>query len=206
MTYFVHQGDLPDGLVWGDAVAVDTETMGLQHARDRLCVVQLSNGNGDAHLVQFRSGKYEAPNLKALMEDRGCVKIFHFARFDIAALKAYLAADVFPVYCTKTASRLVRTFTDSHGLKDLCWDVLGVKISKQQQTSDWGAQELTKDQIAYAASDVLYLHELRRKLDAMLRREGREELAQRCFDFLPVRAALDLAGWAEQDIFSHATR
>lgn len=202
MTVTLHVGDLPANLSFGNAVAVDTETMGLNPARDRLCLVQLSAGNGDAHLVRLEAGAYGAPNLKRLLTDSSVTKIFHFARFDIATLRAYLGVDCAPVYCTKTASRLCRTFTDRHGLKELCKDVLGVEISKQQQSSDWGAATLTQEQLAYAASDVLYLHALREKLDAMLAREGRTALAQACFDFLPVRAALDLAGWPG-DIFEH---
>ncbi len=203
MTISLHKGDLPQGLDFGDSVAVDTETMGLDPSRDRLCVVQLSAGDGNAHLVQLEQGKYDAPNLKALMADPGVTKLFHFARFDVAMMKRYLGVDVAPVYCTKIASKLVRTYTDRHGLKDLCRELLGVDLSKQQQSSDWGAAELTEAQLAYAASDVLHLHELRRGLDAMLEREGRTDLARRCFAFLPTRVELDLSGWAEQDIFEH---
>jgi len=203
MTISLHKGDLPQGLDFGDSVAVDTETMGLDPSRDRLCVVQLSAGDGNAHLVQLEQGKYHAPNLKALMADPGVTKLFHFARFDVAMMKRYLGVDVAPVYCTKIASKLVRTYTDRHGLKDLCRELLGVDLSKQQQSSDWGAAELTEAQLAYAASDVLHLHELRRGLDAMLEREGRTDLARRCFAFLPTRVELDLSGWAEQDIFEH---
>ncbi len=206
MTNFLHQHDLPDGVSFGASVAIDSETMGLRHLRDRLCVIQLSSGDGNAHLVQFpgpTAQPYDAPRLKALLSDPNVTKLFHFARFDIAAIKYYLGVDCTPVYCTKIASKLVRTFTDRHGLKDLCRDLLGVEISKQQQSSDWGAATLTKEQIDYAASDVLHLHALRAKLDEMLVREGRMELAQACFRFLPHRAALDLAGWAEDDIFAH---
>ena len=199
----LHDGDLPDGLDWGDSVAVDSETMGLRVDRDRLCLVQLSAGDGSCHLVRF-TGDYGAPNLKALLADPAVLKIFHFARFDLAVIRHYLGVDCAPVYCTKIASKLVRTFTDRHGLKDLCREVLGVDISKQQQTSDWGAAELSDEQLRYAASDVLYLHRLREALDAMLKREGRSALAQACFEFLPHRAALDLAGWTDVDIFAHS--
>ena len=203
MTIHLHIGDLPDGLSLGPVVAVDTETMGLQHHRDRLCLVQLSAGDGVAHLVQFGLGRYEAPRLKALLAAPDVLKLFHFARFDLAALQRYLGVRCAPVWCTRTASRLVRTFTDKHGLKDLCKDLLGVDLSKQQQTSDWGAAELTVEQLEYAASDVLHLHRLKRQLEAMLAREGRLGLAEACFEFLPTRAELDLAGWAEIDIFAH---
>lgn len=199
----LHIGDLPDGLSFGDCVAIDTETMGLNPLRDRLCLVQLSAGDGVCHLVQLPQRAYDAPNLKALLTDPGVTKLFHFARFDLAALKQYLDVDCAPVYCTKIASKLTRTFTDRHGLKDLCRDLIGKEISKQQQSSDWGAETLSQDQLKYAASDVLYLHELRRRLDLMLAREGRSALAQRCFEFLPTRSALDLAGWSEIDIFAH---
>jgi ribonuclease D len=199
----LHAGDLPDGLSLGPCVAIDTETMGLNPVRDRLCLVQLSAGDGNCHMVQFRRGDYDAPNLKRMLADPDTLKLFHFARFDIAVLKAYLGVVCAPVYCTKIASKLARTFTDRHGLKDLCKELLGVDLSKQQQSSDWGAEELGDEQLRYAASDVLHLHALRARLDVMLAREGRTELAAACFDFLPVRAALDLAGWAEQDIFEH---
>ena len=198
----LHRNDLPADVDLGPVVAVDTETMGLKTHRDRLCLVQLCSGDGQAHLVQLVDG-YDAPNLKALMADPNRLKLFHFARFDIAAIQAYLGVVTAPVYCTKIASRLVRTFTDRHGLKDLVRDLCGVEISKQQQSSDWGAETLTPEQLKYAASDVLYLHAMREKLDEMLAREGRTELAQACFDFLPTRAALDLAGWDEIDIFAH---
>ena len=199
----LHKGDLPAGLSLGAVVAVDSETMGLDLARDRLCLLQLSAGDGVCHLVQFDQGRYDAPNLKALLSDPGVTKIFHFARFDLAAIRRYLGVDCAPVYCTKIASKLARTYTDRHGLKDLCRELLGVELSKQQQSSDWGAAELSQEQLAYAASDVLYLHDLRAKLDVMLAREGRDSLAQACFDFLPARAALDIAGWQETDIFAH---
>jgi len=199
----LHRGDLPPGLSFGDCVAIDTETMGLNPHRDRLCLAQLSAGDGVCHLVQFAPGQYDAPNLRALLADPGVLKLFHFARFDLAALRFYLGVVTAPVYCTKVASKLVRTFTDRHGLKDLCRDLLGVEISKQQQTSDWGSDELTDEQLKYAASDVLHLHALRARLDAMLAREGRTDLARRCFEFLPTRAELDLAGWEDPDIFAH---
>lgn len=204
----LHDGDLPDGLdlksvARGGAVAIDTETMGLNPHRDRLCLVQLSAGDGSVHLVQFRPGAYAAPNLKRLLTDPEVTKLFHFARFDVAVMQAYLGAVCAPVYCTKVASKLVRTFTDKHGLKDLCKDLLGVELSKQQQSSDWGAAELTPEQMKYAASDVLYLHDLRDKLDVMLAREGRTHLAEACFRFLPARGALDLGGWDEPDILAH---
>lgn len=203
----LHKGDLPAGLDLGKAVAIDSETMGLDLARDRLCLLQLSAGDGVCHLVQFAQGTrgqtYDAPNLKALLADPGVTKIFHFARFDVAAIRRYLGVDCAPVYCTKIASKLVRTYTDRHGLKDICRELLGVELSKQQQSSDWGAAELSQEQLAYAAADVLYLHDLRAKLDVMLAREGRDGLAKACFDFLPTRAALDIAGWQEQDIFAH---
>ena len=189
--------------MFGDAVAIDTEAMGLNPHRDRLCLVQLSRGDGDAHLVQFPVGCYEAPNLRRLLNDPSVLKLFHFARFDIAILYHYLGVMPQPLYCTKIASRLVRTFTDKHGLRELCKDLLGVELKKEQQSSDWGAPSLTDEQLRYAASDVLHLHALRAKLDEMLDREDRVELAQRCFEFLPARAVLDLAGWAEQDIFAH---
>ena len=204
MTVTVHLNDLPPDVGFGSAVAIDTETLGLNPHRDRLCVVQLSAGDGNAHLVQFGKGRYEAPNLKALLENPNVLKIFHFGRFDIAVLKHYLGADTRPVYCTKIAAKLVRTFTDRHGLKDLCRELLGVEISKQQQTSDWGQPALTPEQLSYAASDVLHLHALKAKLDALLNREGRAGLAQACFDFLPYRAELDLKGWDDDsDVFKH---
>ncbi len=203
MNYQLHRGDLPEGLLFGDAIAIDTEAMGLNPHRDRLCLVQLSRGDGDAHLVQFAPGCYNAPNLLRLLSDPEIVKLFHFARFDIAILYHYLGVMPRPLYCTKIASRLVRTFTDRHGLRDLCRDVLGVDLKKEQQSSDWGAASLSEEQLRYAASDVLHLHGLRARLDAMLAREGRTALAQSCFEFLPARALLDLEGWPEQDIFAH---
>jgi ribonuclease D len=200
----LHRGDLPDGLDLGDSVAVDTETMGLDPHRDRLCLVQLSAGDGVCHLVQVPRGQSDAPNLKALIEAPDVLKLFHYARFDIAMLRRHLGADCRPVYCTKIASKLARTYTDRHGLKDLCRELLGVDVSKQQQSSDWGAEELSKAQLEYAASDVLYLHRLKEKLDGMLEREGRAHIARAAFDFLPTRAELDLAGWPDQDIFAHS--
>ena len=199
-----HKGDLPDLSLYGREVAIDTETMGLVTSRDRLCVVQLSPGDGSADVVQIAKDQMRAPNLEKLLTDPGRTKIFHFARFDIAALKNRFGIEVSPVYCTKIASKLVRTYTDRHGLKDLARELLGVDISKQQQSSDWGADKLIDAQLDYAASDVLYLHDLKRHLDRMLEREGRAELAQKCFDFLPARADLDLAGWPEIDIFAHS--
>jgi ribonuclease D len=204
MAVHFHEEDLPAGVLGEGPVAVDTETMGLALGRDRLCVVQLADGRGDEHLVRFSAGSdYAAPNLKAVLADEGRLKLYHFARFDLASIQAYLGVVAAPVYCTKTASRLVRTYTDRHGLKDLVRELLGQEISKQQQTSDWGAPELSDAQKDYAASDVRYLHQLKDKLDERLAREGRGALALACFDFLPHRAALDLAGWAEQDIFAH---
>jgi ribonuclease D len=204
MTIRLHRGDLPDLARYTGAVAVDTETMGLEPHRDRLCVVQLSPGDGSADVVQIGREIGPAPNLKALLADSSKLKIFHFARFDIAALYQALGAMPRPVYCTKIASRLARTYTDKHGLKDLVKDMLGKDISKQQQLTDWGAEQLTEAQVAYAAEDVLHLHALKERLDAMLAREGRTELAAACFQFLPSRARLDLAGWAAQDIFAHS--
>ena len=203
MAVHVHRNDIPEGLTFDALAAIDTETMGLKPSRDRLCLVQLSAGDGNAHLVQFRGGDYAAPRLKALLSDPGVTKLFHYARFDLAVLERYLGAAARPVYCTRTASRLVRTYTDRHGLKDLCKELLGIEISKAQQSSDWGAADLTAQQRDYAASDVLHLHRLKERLDSMLAREGRTALAAACFDFLPVRARLDLAGWAEEDIFAH---
>lgn len=204
MSIVLHPDDLPDGLDLGAVVAVDSETMGLQPGRDRLCVVQLSSGDGTAHLVQFtRGGSYAAPNLKRLLTDPARLKLFHFARFDLAVLRRYLGIACAPVYCTKIASKLVRTYTDRHGLKDLVRELLGIELDKSEQSSDWGSGQLSETQLRYAARDVLHLHALRARLDAMLEREGRGALAQACFDFLPVRAELDLAGWAEQDPFAH---
>jgi len=199
----LYQGDLPDGLDLGRLVAIDTETLGLNPQRDRLCLAQLSSGDGICHAVQFAAGQYAAPNLKKLLADPAVTKLFHFARFDVAVFRQYLGVDTRPVYCTKIASKLVRTYTDKHGLKDLVRELLNVDLSKEQQSSDWGAKDLTEKQLAYAANDVAYLHQLKTALDAMLAREGRAELAQACFDFLPSRAALDLAGWEEVDIFAH---
>ena len=204
MTVYFHEEDLPQGALGEGPVAVDTETMGLQPARDRLCLVQICDGRGDEHLVRFGPGSdYAAPNLKALLADPERVKIYHFARFDIAIMRAYLNVMAAPVYCTRTASRLVRTYTDRHGLKELVKEVLGQDLSKQQQSSDWGAPEISDAQREYAASDVRYLHRLKEQLDRRLLRENRMELAQACFDFLPARALLDLAGWPEEDIFAH---
>ncbi|HKL64615.1 MAG TPA: ribonuclease D [Roseovarius sp.] len=203
MANHLYQTDLPDGLDLGPVVAIDCETMGLNPHRDRLCVVQLSGGDGDAHLVQVVQGQTRAPNLERLLTDPDVLKLFHFGRFDIAVMYHAFGALAAPVYCTKIASKLVRTYTDRHGLKYLLQELLNVDISKQQQSSDWGAETLSEAQHAYAASDVLYLHRLRAALDAMLDREGRTDLAQGCFDFLPMRARLDLAGWPETDIFAH---
>ncbi len=204
MTNHLHKGDLPAGLDLGPVVAVDSETMGLNPHRDPLCVVQLSAGDGDAHLVQLDRNTYDAPRLKALLSDRQVLKIFHFARFDVAAFQHWLKVETAPVYCTKIASKLCRTYTDRHGLKDLSRELLSVDMSKQQQSSDWGADTLSPAQIEYAASDVLYLHALKAKLEEMLAREGRTALAQACFEFLPTRATLDLEGWPETDIFAHS--
>jgi ribonuclease D len=206
MTVHFHEEDLPAGVFApGAAIAVDTETMGLLTPRDRLCVVQLSDGGADEHLVRFSPGSdYAAPNLKALLADRDRLKLYHFGRFDIAALEYYIGVVAAPVYCTKIASRLVRTYTDRHGLKELVRELLGQDISKQQQSSDWGAPDLSDAQKDYAASDVRFLHRLKEELDRRLVREGRMELAQACFDFLPARAALDIAGWPDTDIFAHA--
>jgi ribonuclease D len=204
MAVHFHEEDLPEGILAPGPVAVDTETMGLQLGRDRLCVVQISDGGGDEHLVRFRRGSdYAAPNLRAVLADPERLKLYHFARFDLASIYAYIGVIAAPVYCTKTASRLIRTYTDRHGLKELVRELLGHEISKQQQTSDWGAPELSDAQKEYAASDVRYLHQLKEKLDERLEREGRTGLARACFDFLPHRALLDLAGWPEVDIFAH---
>jgi ribonuclease D len=199
----LYKNDLPDGLDLGPFVAIDTETMGLNPYRDRLCLAQLSSGDGICHAVQFDVGNYAAPNLKKLLTDRNCTKLFHFARFDVAMFRRYLGVVTAPIYCTKIASKLVRTYTDRHGLKDLVRELLGVDLSKEQQSSDWGAAELSEKQLAYAANDVAHLHKLKEALDAMLDREGRTGLANACFQFLPVRAELDLAGWDESDIFAH---
>ncbi|MBV8118500.1 MAG: ribonuclease D [Alphaproteobacteria bacterium] len=203
MSNWLHHGDLPDDIDFGVMVAVDTEAMGLNPRRDRLCVVQLSAGDGNAHLVQFMPGEYDAPRLRRLLGDSGVTKLFHFARFDLAMIYHYLGVMAVPVYCTKIASRIARTFTDRHGLRDLCKDLLNIELSKQQQSSDWGAATLTDEQLRYAAADVLHLHALSAKLDAILEREGRKSLARAAFEFLPHRVLLDLGGWAEQDIFAH---
>ncbi len=199
----LYQGDLPDGLDLGSVVAIDTETLGLNPQRDRLCLAQLSSGDGICHAVQFAAGQYAAPNLKRLLTDPKVIKLFHFARFDIGMFRQYLGVDCQPIYCTKIASKLVRTYTDKHGLKDLVRELLNVDLSKEQQSSDWGAATLSEKQLSYAAGDVAYLHQLKKVLDEMLARENRTRLAQACFDFLPARAALDLAGWEEVDIFAH---
>ena len=205
MTTYLHEGDLPDGLSFPGSVAVDSETMGLRLGRDPLCVVQLSAGDGDAHVVRLHRPDYDAPNLKRLLEDPEVLKLFHFGRFDIAMFALHLGVTTAPVYCTKIASKIARTYTDRHGLKDLTRELLGVEISKQQQSSDWGAETLSEAQLAYAASDVLHLHALRARLDAMLARENRDALARAAFAYLPERVRLDLAGFAEMDIFSHAS-
>ena len=202
-TIKLHKGDLPAGLKFPNGVAVDSETLGLNPHRDRLCLVQLSGGDNVAHLVQFDSETYAAPRLKALLKDPKTLKIFHFARFDVAVIEKYLGVETTPIYCTKIASKLVRTYTDRHGLKDLCGELLGVELSKQQQSTDWGAKDLSQSQLAYAASDVLYLHKLKAKLDEMLVRENRVAYADAAFAFLPIRARLDLAGFTEDDIFAH---
>ncbi|MEA1940683.1 MAG: ribonuclease D [Pseudomonadota bacterium] len=204
MTVHYHKGDLPAGLDFGKAVAVDTETMGLSLTRDMLCVVQLSAGDGDAHVVQMDRKTYDCPNLKALLCEPGVEKILHFARFDVAMVERYLNVTLAPVFCTKIASKLCRTYTDRHGLKDVTRELVGIDMNKQQQSSDWGADELSPAQLEYAASDVLHLHTLRDRLSEMLEREGRMALARACFDFLPTRARLDLAGWPETDIFAHS--
>ncbi len=203
MTIQLHKGDLPDLSRYRESVAIDTETLGLNLQRDRLCVVQLSPGDGTADVVQIARGQTSAPNLEKLLRDPKVTKIFHFGRFDIAMLNRAFGVEIAPVYCTKIASKLCRTYTDRHGLKDLVRELLGIELSKQQQSSDWAAEELSEAQLSYAASDVLYLHQLRNKLDMMLAREGRSAMAQACFDFLPQRARLDLMGWNDQDIFSH---
>lgn len=202
MAVTLHKNDLPAGLFFGDIVAIDTETMGLDPRRDRLCLVQLSRGDNDAHLVQLGKS-YDAPNLIKLLADPGVTKLFHYGRFDIAMLYRHLGVLVGPVYCTKIASKLVRTYTDRHGLRDLCRELLGVEISKQQQSSDWGAPDLTEEQLAYAASDVLHLHALKDTLDSLIDREGRRDVAEACFSFLPMRARLDLLGWESEEIFAH---
>lgn len=199
----LHQGDLPPGLDLGPVVAIDTETMGLDPRRDRLCLVQMSSGDGNAHLVRLERGHTDCPNLKRLLTDPAVLKLFHYARFDVAMLRHHLGVVTAPIYCTKIASKLVRTYTDRHGLKDLVRDLAGVELSKQQQSSDWGAADLSEAQLAYAAADVLHLHQVKARLDEMLAREERTAIAQACFDFLPVKAELDLLGWTEVDIFSH---
>jgi ribonuclease D len=204
VTTHFHDGDLPDAVSFGSSVAVDSETMGLRLGRDPLCVVQLSDGKGDAHVVRLSRPDYDAPNLKRVLTDPAVLKLFHFGRFDIAMFALHLGITTSPVYCTKIASKLARTYTDRHGLKDVTRELLGVDLSKAQQSSDWGAAKLSPEQLAYAASDVLHLHALKVKLDAMLVREGRMELAQACFDFLPMRARLDLAGWEDVDVFAHS--
>lgn len=203
MTNFLHKNDLPSDVIFTNSVAVDSETMGLNIMRDRLCVIQLSSGDGNAHLVQFEQGCYDAPNLKKLLTDPNIQKIFHFARFDLAALQHYLKIEIENIYCTKIASKLVRTYTDAHGLKSLCDELAGVEISKKQQSSDWGNVTISDKQIEYAASDVLYLHKIKEKLDIMLERENRKEIFNACIKFLPVRAKLDMLGFPPSDIFSH---
>lgn len=204
MTFTLHKGDLSNNISFNGAVAIDTETMGLNPHRDRLCLVQLSSGDGHAHLIQIAEGQKNAPNLIKILEDPSLIKIFHYARFDVAVLKKYLNADVSPVYCTKIASRLVRTYTDRHGLKDLSKELLNIDISKQQQSSNWGAENLTDEQLEYAASDVYHLHQLKEKLDMMLSVANRTQLAQKCFNFIPTRCNLDLEGWEDEDIFAHS--
>ncbi len=202
MTNFLYQNDLPDNLNFDNSIAIDTETTGLNLKRDRLCVIQISSGDGDAHLVRFDKGNYDAPNLKKLLSDEKIVKIFHFARFDLAILKSHLDVEMKNIYCTKIASKLIRTYSDAHGLKAICRELIGVELSKEQQSSDWANENISEEQIKYAASDVLYLHRLKEKLDEMLKREGRFEIANQCFKFLQTRSALDLLGF-ENDIFSH---
>lgn len=203
MSIKLHKNDLPAGLDLGHSIAIDTETLGLNPARDPLCLVQISKGDGNAHIVQLNRKTYDAPNLKKLLGDNNVEKIFHFARFDLAVMKSYLEVDCWPVYCTRTASKLVRTYTDKHGLRDICKELLGIELNKYQQSSDWGAETLSQEQLNYAAGDVLHLHALKAKLDDMLKREKRTGLARKCFDFLPTRAQLDLEGWPEIDIFEH---
>ncbi|MDD9798390.1 MAG: ribonuclease H-like domain-containing protein [Alphaproteobacteria bacterium] len=203
MTIHLHKGDLPANVTFKDAVAVDTETLGLKTSRDKLCLIQLSAGDGTAHIVQFDRKTYDAPNLKKLLSDNSVLKIFHYARFDIAMLKNYLQIDCAPLWCTKIASKLARTYTDKHGLKELCRELVGIEISKQQQVSDWGAEELSQAQLTYAATDVLHLHKIKAQLENMLERENRADMAEACFDFIIARAEMDLAGWEDIDIFSH---
>lgn len=203
MTIHLHKGDLPAKIIFKDSVAVDTETLGLKASRDKLCLIQLSAGDGTAHIVQFDRETYNAPNLKKLLSDKSVLKIFHYARFDVAMIKNYLQIDCAPLWCTKIASKLTRTYTDKHGLKELCRELVGIEISKQQQTTDWGAEELSQAQLTYAATDVLHLHKIKAQLEIMLERENRAGLAKACFDFIDQRAAMDLAGWEDVDIFSH---
>ena len=203
VTIHFYQDDIPSELDFGASIAIDTETQGLNLQRDRLCLIQLSSGNGDAHLVQFEKKKYTAPNLRKLLSDKKTLKIFHFARFDLAAIKIYLEIQCAPVFCTRIASRLTRTYTDKHGLKDICSELIGVEISKQQQQSDWASSELSQNQLEYAASDVLYLHQLKDVLEHRLKRENRLEIARGCFDFLKYQVDLDIQGWGEQNIFAH---
>ena len=203
MTIHFYQDDIPSELDFGASIAIDTETQGLNLQRDRLCLIQLSSGNGDAHLVQFEKKKYNAPNLRKLLSDKKTLKIFHFARFDLAAIKMYLEIQCAPVFCTRISSRLTRTYTDKHGLKDICSELIGVEISKQQQQSDWASSELSQNQREYAASDVLYLHQLKDVLEHRLKRENRLEIARGCFDFLKYQVDLDIQGWGEQNIFAH---
>jgi ribonuclease D len=203
MTVKLYRGDLPADFIPGSSIAIDTETLGLKPGRDKLCLVQISTGDGNAVLVQIDRDTFAAPNLKALLANPAVTKIFHFARFDVAVLKHYLAVDTAPLYCTKIASKLVRTYTDRHGLKDLIKELLGIELNKQQQSSDWGSHVLSEAQKQYAALDVVYLHEVKNRLDQMLEREGRASIAKACFDFIPTRAALDLGGWAEEDVFAH---
>lgn len=203
MSIKLYKGDLPDDLDLGNVVAIDTETMGLKPRRDKLCLAQLSSGDGNAHLVQFDRSTYDCPNLKKLLADKNVLKLFHFARFDIAVMQYYLGVVTEPVYCTRTASKLIRTYTDRHGLRDICKELIGVDISKQQQSSDWGAEELTDEQLEYAAGDVYHLHKLKDVLNGVLKREGRTDLANRIFNFLPTRAELDIMGWNGSDILDH---
>jgi len=203
MNIELHHGDLPDTVSFGPILAIDTEAMGLHPKRDRLCLAQMTDGSGTVHLVKFGTPPLKAPNLTKVLADKNILKLFHFARFDVALLKAYLGVDISPVYCTKIASKLTRTFTDRHGLKDLVKELTGVDLSKQQQTSDWGTETLTQAQLEYAASDVVHLHKLKEGLDRLLEREGRVKLAKACFEFLPTRAELDLLDWAEEDVFAH---
>jgi ribonuclease D len=202
MTNFIYKNDIPDNLDLGDSIAIDTETMGLNNHRDRLCLIQISSGNGDAHLVQFQKDNFDAPNLRKILTNNNILKIFHFARFDVAILQHSFAIEMKNIYCTKIASKLCRTYTDNHGLKVLAEEILKIELSKKQQSSDWGCDEISNEQIKYAASDVLYLHQIKDKLDCMLEREGRAEIAQKCFDFISVRAKLDIEGFCF-DIFKH---